>query len=142
MAIAPRDGVRRLVLGGSWLVFLAVAACTLVAPRAVAAQYGYALSGVDSFNEFRAIFFGFWLALAGLLFTAARRLELKVLSDLAALALLAQASGRAVSFLLDGVPTARFVGAFAIELVSGALLVWLRFAPVRDASGAQGSGAG
>ena len=107
MAFSVLSPLRRLVLGGSGVLFGVIALFAIVAPRAVAARYAYGLDSVDSFNEFRAIFVGFWLALAAMMITAARRPDVRLLGDLCGWALVLQAAGRALSVALDGVPTVR-----------------------------------
>jgi uncharacterized RDD family membrane protein YckC len=115
--------LRRLILAGSGLVFSSIAVLALGMPHPVAAEYGFKLDSVDAMNEFRAVYTGFWLALGALYFTAARRVELTVLSALGGGALLLQALGRALSLAIDGVPSARFVGALALEAIAGAIVL-------------------
>jgi hypothetical protein len=115
--------MRRMVLGGSGVLFGVIALLATVAPRIVAGRYAYGLESVDSFNQFRAVFVGFWSALALIMITAARRPDLRLLGDLCGWALVLQAAGRASSFALDGLPSATFIGAFALELISGAVVL-------------------
>ena len=121
---------RRLVLASSGALFALIALSAVLWPRVVAAQYAYGLDSVDAFNQFRAIFVGFWSALAMIMITAARRPELGVLGDLCGWALVLQAAGRAASFALDGRPSAPFIGAFALELTGGVLVLLARSRPV------------
>ncbi len=118
-----RRAVRRLVLVGSGLLFPAVAILSLVAPHAVAAQYAVTLDSVDASNQFRAVYFGFWIGLGVLMITAAVRDDLPVLGRLAAVLLLSQAAGRALSLVLDGLPSGRFAGAMVLEAVAGIALM-------------------
>jgi hypothetical protein len=118
--------VRRLVLTTSALTFSTIGLLAVCAPQAVAKQYGFTLDHVDAFNEFRAVYVGFWLALGATMLTAARRVDLIVLGDLCALMLLLQASGRALSFVLDGYPSWPFVAAFFAELTGGATILLMR----------------
>jgi hypothetical protein len=111
--------LRRLVLAGSGAVFALIALAAIVEPRLVAARYGLTLDGVEAMNEFRAVFIGFWLALAVALFTAARRPSLVVLGDFCGLALLLQAAGRLLSVALDGVPRAEFLVVMVGEALAG-----------------------
>jgi hypothetical protein len=115
--------VRRIALAGSGLTFLGIALFALAAPRLVAAQYGYPLDRPEAFNEFRAVFTGFWLGLAVALFTAARRPELTLLGDLCGVMIGLQACGRLVSFALDGFSGARFAVAAALELGTAAVIL-------------------
>jgi hypothetical protein len=121
--------LRRLVLAGSGAVFALIAVAAIVRPSLVAARYGLTLDGVEAMNEFRAVFVGFWLALAAMMLTAARRPSLGVLGDLCGLALLLQAAGRLLSVALDGVPRTQFVAAMIGEAVAGAIVLAARPAP-------------
>jgi hypothetical protein len=76
-----RRALRRVALAGSGVTFGAIAILSLVAPAAVFAHYGLALTGPDAANELHAVFTGFWLGLAALLFTAARAPEDQRLGD-------------------------------------------------------------
>lgn len=118
-----RLALRRLALAGSGLTFGAIALASLVVPRAVAAKYAYTIDGADAANEFHAVFTGFWLGLAAMMLTAARRPEQRLLGDLCGIAIGLQASARLVSILLHGMPTASFLGACAAELVTAALIL-------------------
>ena len=119
MAGGRRLTIRRLVLAGSGLTFLAIATCALFMPQAIAQNYGLALNGLDGLNEFRAIFSGFWAGIAIALFTAAFRQDVPLIANLCAVMILLQAVGRAVSFTIDGIPSWRFVAAFVFELTAG-----------------------
>jgi hypothetical protein len=110
--------VRQLLLGSSGLTFAVIAVMALAAPRAVAERYGMRLDDHASFNEFRAVFVGFWSGLAVLLFTAVRRTDLPILGNLAATLIGLQAIGRAASFVLDGTTEWRFVSAFLLEIAT------------------------
>jgi hypothetical protein len=118
--------IRRGLLVLSGLTFLSIAAGALVAPHLVAPRYGYSLQGVESFNEFRAVFVGFWTGLGITLLTASRRTDVPLLGDLCGLMILLQSLARAVSFVIDGIPAPTFVGAFALELITGASILLLR----------------
>ncbi|MBS2028246.1 MAG: DUF4345 family protein [Deltaproteobacteria bacterium] len=115
--------LRRMALAGSGLTFFAIAIAALAAPRVVAAQYHVALDGPVNFNEFRAVFSGFWLGLAGTMLLAARRPQERLLGDCCGLMIGFQATARLVSFALDGVPDVKFVGVAVLELVSAALIL-------------------
>jgi len=118
-----RITLRRVALAGSGATFLCIALAALVVPRLVAAQYGYPLDRPEAFNEFRAVFTGFWLGLAVALFAAARRPELTVLGDLCGALIGLQACGRLVSFALDGYSGVRFALAAALELGTAAVIL-------------------
>jgi hypothetical protein len=77
-------------------------------------------------NEFRAVFTGFWLGLAALMITAARRPENVVLGDLCGLALALQAGGRLLSVVLDGVPRSDWIVIMVGEAIAGATVLILR----------------
>ncbi len=114
-----RQRLRSIVLAGSGLTFGAIALAAIVWPRTVAARYGLHLDGVDAFNEFRAVFVGFWLALATAMIVAARRPALTTLGDLCGLALLLQAAGRLLSVAVEGPPSLPFLGAMVGEAIAG-----------------------
>lgn len=118
-----RQRLRRLALAGSGLTFGSIAVAAVVWPRAVAARYGLHLDGIDAFNEFRAVFVGFWLALATAMIVAARRPTLTTLGDLCGLALLLQAAGRLLSVAVDGGPSLPFVGAMIGEAIAGGIVL-------------------
>ena len=81
-----RLGLRRMALAGSGLTFGFIAIASIAAPAAVAARYAYAVGGADAYNEFHAVFTGFWLGLFALMITAARRPDDQRLGDLCGLA--------------------------------------------------------
>ena len=120
---------RRLVLGGSGLIFPGIALAALFAPHFVARQYGLTVEGPDALNQFRAVFIGFWCGLGALMLTAARRTDLPLLGDLCGVLLVCQALGRLLSLGLDGMPDLRFVGAMVLELSSGIVVLAARPTP-------------
>ncbi len=126
---AVRLALRRLALAGSGLTFGFIALASIAAPAAVAAQYAYTVGTPDSFNEFHAVFTGFWLGLFALMITAARRPEDQRLGDLCGLAIGLQATARFVSMAMHGVPSASFVSAALGEAVTAALILQYRGAP-------------
>src|SRR5688572_81452 len=113
-----RVGVRRIALAGSGLVFGGIALLSLVAPQAVAKNYAYTIDSPDAFNEFHAVFTGFWLGLCAWMVTAARKPEERLLGDLAGLAIGLQATARLVSIVLHGMPQASFVSAMIGEAIT------------------------
>lgn len=117
---------RRIVLATSGATFLTIALIGIALPREVAGAYGFSLDRIESFNEFRAVYTGFWIALAAAMFTAARHVRLALLGDLCALMLVCQAAGRAMSFVLDGRPSWPFIAAFWLELLGGLTVLAMR----------------
>jgi hypothetical protein len=126
--------LRRLALAGSGLTFATIALLTTVAPITVAGFYGLTPNGVDGLSEVRAVFTGFWLALAAAMLTAARRPEQTMLGDVCGLMILLQALARVSSLVLDGRPSLPFIGAMLGELVTAALILAPRVAEKRAAS--------
>jgi hypothetical protein len=112
-----------LALAGSGLTFLVIAIASIFAPSAVAAQYAYTVGTPDSFNEFHAVFTGFWLGLALWMLDAARRPEARRLGDLAGIAIGLQSLARLLSIILHGVPASSFLGAMIAELVTAVLIL-------------------
>jgi len=118
--------IRRLALLGSGLTFGVIALASIVAPRAVASQYAYTLDGAGAYNEFHAVFTGFWLGLFVLMLTAARRPEDQRLGDLCGVAIGLQALARVFSVAAHGAPPASFIGAMLGELVTAAAILQSR----------------
>jgi hypothetical protein len=118
--------LRRIALAGSGLAFAGIAVLSLFAPRAVAAQYAYAVGSADSWNEFHAVFTGFWLGLAALMITAARKPEERLLGDLAGIAIGLQALARLFSVVAHGTPSASFVSAMVGEMVTAFAILQTR----------------
>lgn len=119
----PRLRLRQLALVASGLTFLVIALVGLVAPPLVAAQYAWSFDAPGAWNQFRAVFLGFWLGLAALQLTAARRLDDVLLGDLCGVVIGLQASARLLSVALDGVPPLNFVGAMVLELAIAAAIL-------------------
>ncbi len=118
---------RQVLLLVTALVFVAIAVRSLVAPHAAAAGLGYRLDSVNARSEFRAIYVGLWLAHAVLLVVAARRVDVALLGDLAALLILGQVAGRLVSVALDGsLPSGPLLPIAALEAVGGVVLLLVR----------------
>jgi len=117
------EKLRRLSLAMSGLTFAVIAIGATFAPKLVAQNYALTLNGVDGLNQFRAIFMGFWASLAYAMITAARKPERIMLGDVCGVMLLLQALGRAVSMVVDGVPSLQFVGAFLGELLMAVLVL-------------------
>jgi hypothetical protein len=118
------DAVRRVILGVAAVVFVLIAAQAILRPDQL--LLGRHLDSIDSYNEFRAIYLGLWLATAVLLVIAARRIREPVLADLGALLILGQVFGRVVSLLADGFPGPRVWGIFMLELLGGAAILLVR----------------
>ena len=113
-----RIALRRLALAGSGLTFGFIALASIVAPATVAAQYAYQVGTADAYNEFHAVFTGFWLGLSIWMLTAARRWKDRRLGDLAGLAIGLQALARLLSVILHGAPSASFTSAMIGELLT------------------------
>lgn len=131
-----RHRLRQILLALTALVFLGIAAGSLVAPHRMARDLGYTLDSTDALNEFRAIYVGLWLAKAAFFLTAARRAaDLPILGDLGAVLLLGQTVGRVSSLILDGLPARPMVWTvLLVEALGGVLLLLLRpraLAPAR-----------
>jgi Domain of unknown function (DUF4345) len=114
------------MLLGNGLTFLGIAIYVLFATHKAAYFYGYTLNGVDGLNEFRAVYIGFWIGLAVLFFGAARRFELALIGDLAFVMVLLQALGRLLSFVVDGLPSERFIVFFFLEIISSLIGLAMR----------------
>ncbi len=130
MAPAITNFIRKLMLIGNGFTFLFIA-CYVVYNTAHAAYlYGYTLNGpVDGLNEFRAVYIGFWIGLTILFFTAAKKLQLAILGDLALLLVMLQSLGRLMSFAVDGIPDKRFVLVFFLEFGTSLLGLIMRPRP-------------
>ena len=115
--------LRRISLLMSSLTFGAISIVAAFAPHAVARSYGLSLVGVDGLAEFRAVYMGFWAALSIAMLTAARRPEDSLLGDICGVMLLFQSLARMVSFVLDGRPSAPFVGACFAELACALMIL-------------------
>jgi peptidoglycan/LPS O-acetylase OafA/YrhL len=124
---------RRLGLAGSGLTFGGIALLSILAPDKVAAKYAYGVGTPDSYNEFHAVFTGFWLGLCVLMLSAARRPEERRLGDLAGLAIGLQALARLLSIAAHGVPSASFTSAMVGELATAALI--LQAGPIAERLG-------
>lgn len=115
--------LRRLALAGSALTFGFIALGSIVAPEKVAAQYAYTVGTADAFNEFHAVFTGFWLGLCAWMLTAARRWEDRRLGDLAGIAIGLQALARLLSMVMHGTPAPSFTSAMLGEMVTAVLIL-------------------
>jgi hypothetical protein len=118
--------VRQILLGLTALVFVGIAAGSLVAPDTMARGLGYSLDNVDARSEFRAIYVGVWLATAFLMVVALRNVQQALLGDLCALLVLGQVFGRIISVVLDGFPSARIWPFFIVETIGGLALLAVR----------------
>ncbi len=121
-----RTLLRRLLLFGTGLTFLAIAVVSWIIPTTVAAQYSLTLDTPGSWNQFRAVYAGFWVGLFVLMATAARRVEDARLGDLCAILILCQALARGASLVCDGVPESRFLAAAGGELATALAILALR----------------
>jgi hypothetical protein len=114
--------LRTFALASSGIVFTTIGLLALASPVAVARAYGFTLDRVESFNEFRAVYTGFWLSLGVAMITAARRPDVPILGDVCGVMLFLQASGRILSLALDGRPAPEFLVAMVAEMM-GALTI-------------------
>ena len=114
--------LRTFALASSGLVFATIGLLALVWPIPVARAYGFTLERIESFNEFRAVYTGFWLSLGVAMITAARRPDVPLLGDLCGVMLFLQSSGRILSIAIDGRPAPEFLGAMVAEMI-GALTI-------------------
>jgi len=126
MANATTTLLRKINLVGIGLTFLLIAGYVLFNIEKAAYIYGYTLNGVDGHNEFRAVYMGFWIGLTVLCFVAARKIEMPILGDIAALMVLLQALGRLLSFMLDGKPSKLVIIVFFLELTSSVFGLLMR----------------
>ena len=118
-----RIALRRLGLAGSALTFGFIALGSIVMPERVAAQYAYTVGTPDSYNEFHAVFTGFWLGLCAWMLTAARRWEDRRLGDLAGIAIGLQALARLYSIIAHGTPAPSFTSAMVGEMITAAVIL-------------------
>lgn len=118
-----RIALRRLGLAGSGLTFGFIAFASIIAPEKIAAQYAYTVGTPEAFNEFHAVFTGFWLGLSVWMLTAARRWDDRRLGDLAGLAIGLQALARLLSIVMHGAPSASFTSAMIGEMVTALLIL-------------------
>lgn len=120
------DLIRQVLLGLTGLVFLALAIRVFFSPAAVAGELGYELQRPNGYNELFAIYFGLWLATAGLAFFAAGRVQNALPGDIVAVLVLAQPVGRVVAGLRFGWPQGPLMGFFVLEILGGLLLLGVR----------------
>lgn len=118
--------IRKVILLGDGLTFLLIAFAVLFVPEKAAYVYGYTLNGVDGLNEFRAVYIGFWIGLTILFFVALWKYKTAIIGDLGLLMILLQALGRCASFVLDGIPSERFVIACLLEVASSLIALLIR----------------
>ncbi len=118
--------LRRGLLRLTAIVFTGIAIGSLIKPHVMAEGLGYSLDNVDALNEFRAIYVGLWLATAVLLVIAANRVQEAILGDFCAILVLGQVAGRAVSVLLDALPSERVLTMLALEAIGGLALLLVR----------------
>lgn len=117
-----RAALLQLVATASSLAALAA----MLDPDRVADAMGVFVVGVNGYSQFYAIYVGVRLATAGLALLAARRGELPILGDLAALFILAQPLGRLVAAFAIGLPGGLLFVICGIELAVGLALLLLR----------------
>jgi hypothetical protein len=131
-AIAPTGTARmRARLRGRLLQLTATAGslaalAAMLDPDRIADAMGVFVLGVNGYSQFYAIYVGVRLATAGLALLAARKGDLPILGDLAALLILAQPLGRLVAAFAIGLPTGSLFVICGIELAVGLALLLLR----------------
>jgi peptidoglycan/LPS O-acetylase OafA/YrhL len=116
--LAVRLIIRRLGLGGSGIIFGVIALASVVMPQATAQNYAFAVESPDAYNQFHAVFTGFWAGLSIWMITAARRPRERLLGDLAGIAIGLQALARLLSIFAHGKPSGQFVSAMIGEMVT------------------------
>jgi hypothetical protein len=132
VSIASNAAVRTRARLRSVLLQLAAIASSLAAlaamldPDRIADAMGVFVVGVNGYSQFYAIYVGVRLATAGLALLAARRGELPILGDLAALFILAQPLGRMIAAFAIGLPRGLLFVICGIELAVGLALLLLR----------------
>jgi hypothetical protein len=126
MASPTTTFIRKVLLVGNGLTFLLIAIGVLFSIEKAAYLYGYTLNGIGGHNEFRAVYIGFWIGLTILFFTAARKINLPILGDIALVMVLLQSLGRLLSFVVDGIPDQRFIIVFFLEFVSSVVGLMMR----------------
>jgi hypothetical protein len=130
--LAPSGTARTRARLRGQLLQLAATASSLAAlaamldPDRIANAMGVFLVGVNGYSQFYAIYVGVRLATAGLALLAARKGDLPILGDLAALLILAQPLGRLVAAFAIGLPTGSLFVICGIELAVGLALLLLR----------------
>lgn len=115
--------LRTFALASSGLVFATIGVLALAWPIAVARAYGFTLDHVDSFNEFRAVYTGFWLSLGVAMITAARRPDVPLLGDVCGVMLFLQSAGRMLSLAIDGRPAPEFLAAMVAEMIGAVVIL-------------------
>lgn len=124
-----RRRTRRIALALAAIVFLGIAAASLIAPAKMAEPMGYALTNINAYSEFRAIYVGLWLAHAIVLGWAAWRIDQPALGDVGGILILGQVIGRVLSLVLDGIPGADLAPFAIAELAGGAVILSVRPKP-------------
>ena len=120
------DIARRILLGLTALIFVAIAVRAVVAPEQMASGLGYVLTGSNGYSEFFAIYLGVWLATAILAIIAAIRVRQPLIADLVAMFVLAQPVGRSFALVRFGLPEGLLLAMFALEAVGGLLILVVR----------------
>lgn len=101
------------------ILFACMGILAIVAPALLGSWVGQDALSRDAANEYRAVYGGFGLAMAGaLLATTASPLGAGVQLT-AGLALLGMAGGRVIAFLLDGPPSGRMWAYAIFEIAIG-----------------------
>jgi hypothetical protein len=117
---------RRALLALIAVCFAGLAVVHVIAPAETARRVGLIAVGVDGLNELRAIYVGVWLATSIIFAMAARKHDDRTLYLVCTLLVAGQGFGRAVSLVLDGMPSAQLLPIFVGEVAGVLLLVLLR----------------
>jgi hypothetical protein len=126
MASPATSFIRKIILLGNALTFLLLGGFVLFSTQKAAYFYGYTLNGADGFNEFRAVYIGFWFGLTILFSASAWKIDISLIGDVALIMVLLQSLGRLLSFAIDGIPGTRFVVFFFLEIISSLLGLIMR----------------
>jgi len=125
-SVRSRARVRGALLQAAAMASSLAALAAMLDPDRIALAMGVFLIGVNGYSQFYAIYVGVRLATAGLALLAARRGDLPILGDLAALFILAQPLGRMVAAFAIGLPRGLLFVICGIELAVGLALLLLR----------------
>jgi hypothetical protein len=125
-AVRTRARLRSVLLQLAAIASSLAALAAMLDPDRIADAMGVFVVGVNGYSQFYAIYVGVRLATAGLALLAARRGELPILGDLAALFILAQPLGRLIAAFAIGLPRGLLFVICGIELAVGLALLLLR----------------
>jgi hypothetical protein len=124
--VGSRARLRGALLQAAATASSLAALAAMLDPDRIAQAMGLFLIGVNGYSQFYAIYVGVRLATAGLALLAARRGDLPILGDLAALFILAQPLGRMIAAFAIGLPRGLLFVICGIELAVGLALLLSR----------------